>query len=57
MKECVTLSVTEAELMALIACVKEMIHLKQLIEAINSNVKLPIIIKVDNKRAKDLVNN
>jgi hypothetical protein len=43
--------------MALIACVQEMIHVKQLIESINLNVKLPMTIKVDNKGAKDLVNN
>jgi hypothetical protein len=57
MQECVNLSVAEAELMALIACVQEMIHVKQLIESMNLNVKLPMTIKVDNKRAKDLVNN
>jgi hypothetical protein len=57
MQECVTLSVKEAELMALIACLQEMIHVKQLIESMNLNVKLPMTIKVDNKGAKDLVNN
>jgi hypothetical protein len=45
MQECVTLSVAEAELMALIACVQEMIHVKQLIESMNLNVKLPMTIK------------
>jgi hypothetical protein len=43
--------------MALIACVQEMIHVKQLIESMNLNVNLPMTIKVDNKGAKDLVNN
>jgi hypothetical protein len=57
MQECVTLSVAEAELMALIACVQEMIHVKKLIESMNLNVKLPMRIKVDNKGAKELVNN
>jgi hypothetical protein len=57
MQECVTLSVAEAELMALISCVQEMIHVKQLIESMSLNVKLPLTIKVDNKGAKDLVNN
>jgi hypothetical protein len=57
MQECATLSVAEAELMALVACVQEMIHVKQLIESMNLYVKLPMTIKVDNKGAKDLVNN
>jgi hypothetical protein len=57
MQECVTLSVAEAELMALIACVQEMIHVKQLIESMKLKVKLPMEIRVDNKGAKDLVNN
>jgi hypothetical protein len=43
--------------MALISCVQEMVHVKQLIESMSLNVKLPMIIKVDNKGAKDLVNN
>jgi hypothetical protein len=38
MQECVTLSVAEVELMALIACVQEMIHIKQLIESMKSKV-------------------
>jgi hypothetical protein len=57
MQECVTLSVAEAELMALILCVQEMVHVKQLIESMSLNVKLPMMIKIDNKGAKDLVNN
>jgi hypothetical protein len=57
MQECVTLSVAEAELMTLIAHVQEMIHVKQLIELMNLNMHLPLKIKVDNKGAKDLVNN
>jgi hypothetical protein len=57
MQECVTLSVAEAELMALIACVQEMIHVKQLIKSMKLKVKLPMEIQVDNKGAKDLVNN
>jgi hypothetical protein len=57
MQECVTLSVAEAELMTLIAHVQEMIHVKQLIELMNLNMHLSLTIKVDNKGAKDLVNN
>jgi hypothetical protein len=57
MQECVTLSVAEAELMAFITCVQEMIHVKQLIESMKLKIKLPMKIRVDNKGAKDLVNN
>jgi hypothetical protein len=57
MQECVTFSVAEAELIGLIACLQVIIHLKQLIESMNLNVKLPMTIKVDNKGGKDLVNN
>jgi hypothetical protein len=57
MKEYITLSVAEAELMAFIACVQEMIHVKHLIKLMNLNVDLLMIIKVDNKGGKDLVNN
>jgi hypothetical protein len=56
MQECVTLSVAEAELMALIACVQEMIHVKQLIKSMKLKVKLPVKIQLDNKDAKHLVN-
>jgi hypothetical protein len=38
MQECVTLSVVEAELMALIARVQEVIHVKQLIASIKLKV-------------------
>jgi hypothetical protein len=57
MQECVTLSVAEAELMALISFVQEMVHVKQQIESMSLNVKFPMVIKVDNKGGKDLANN
>jgi hypothetical protein len=57
MLECVTLSVAEAELIALIACVQEIIHVRQMITSMKLKVKLPMEIQVDNKGAKDLVNN
>jgi hypothetical protein len=34
-----------------------MIHVKQLNELMNSNLKLPMTIKDDNKGAKDIFNN
>jgi hypothetical protein len=57
MQEAVTLSVTEAELMALTSCIQDMLHLNDLLTSIGLSVKLPMTIKVDNKGAKDLVNN
>jgi hypothetical protein len=57
MQECVTLSVAEAELMVLIRCMQEMIHVKQSIESMDLNVRFPMTIKLNNKGSKDLVNN
>jgi hypothetical protein len=54
MQECVNLSVSDAKLMILIACVQEMINVKQSIELMKLKVKLPMEIEVD---AKVLVNN
>jgi hypothetical protein len=44
-------------LIALIACVQEIIHVRQMITSMKLKVKLPMEIQVDNKGAKDLVNN
>jgi hypothetical protein len=56
MQECVTLSVAEAELMALVGCIQEMLHhVKDFIEPMGLKVKIPIIFKVDNEGAKYLV--
>jgi hypothetical protein len=57
MQECVTLSVTEAELMAVASCIQDMIYIKNIINSMGLKVKLPMEIRVDNKGAKDLVNN
>jgi hypothetical protein len=56
-QECVTLSVTEAALMTLIALVQEMIHVKKVIESMKLKFKLPMEIQNESKVAKDLVNN
>jgi hypothetical protein len=53
----VALSVTEAELFAATACVQDMLYAKRIIESLGLKVKLPMILEVDNKGAKDLVNN
>jgi len=57
MQESVTLSVTEAELVAATQCVQEMLYVKKVIESIGLHVELPMILKMDNKGAKDLINN
>ena len=44
----VTLSLTEAEWVALSEAVKEIIFVLQLLESLNINVKLPIIVRMDN---------
>jgi hypothetical protein len=46
-----------SQVKAIITCVQEMNNVKQLIQLMNLNVKLQMTIKVDKKRAKDLVNN
>jgi hypothetical protein len=57
MQDIVTLSVTEAELIAATQCVQEMMYVKKIVESIGLKVKHPMIIQVDNKGTKDLMNN
>ena len=57
MQECVTLSVTEAELVAATSCAQEMLYIKKVLDSIGIGINLPIILKVDNKGVKDLINN
>jgi hypothetical protein len=52
MQECVTFSVVKAELMAIIACDQEIIHFKQSIESMESKVKSPMTIEVNNEGTK-----
>src|SRR5687767_14171305 len=53
----VALSVTEAELFAAILCVQDMMYIMRLLNSMELKVKLPMILYVDNKGAKDLCNN
>jgi len=55
MQEAVTLSVTEAELVAASQCMQEMLYVKKMIETLGMKVKLPMTLEVDNKGAKDLM--
>jgi hypothetical protein len=57
MQEAVTLSVTEAELVAATHCYQEMLYVKKVLESIKISVKMPMILRMDNKGAKDLINN
>jgi hypothetical protein len=53
----VALSVTEAELFAAVMCLQDMLFIMRIIESMGLRVKKPMILEIDNKGAKDLVNN
>jgi Reverse transcriptase (RNA-dependent DNA polymerase) len=57
MQGAVTLSVTEAELVAATHCYQEMLYVKKVLESIKISVKMPMVLQMDNKGAKDLINN
>jgi hypothetical protein len=44
-----TLSVTEAELVAGTDCAQDMLYVKKILESMGLKVKLPMILKIDNK--------
>jgi hypothetical protein len=52
----VTLSVCEAETVAGMQCVQEMLFVKKELESIETEVKLPMILRIDCKGAVDLAN-
>jgi hypothetical protein len=56
MQKIVALSVTEAEIIALVQCVQEMMYAAKILESLELKVKKPMIIECDNKGAVDLVN-
>ena len=56
MQRIVALSTAEAELIAMIQCVQDMMYVKKLIESLELKVELPMIIECDNKGAVDLAN-
>ena len=56
MQKIIALSVTEAELIALVQCVQEMFFVKKVLESMGLKVELPMIVECDNKGAVDLVN-
>ena len=56
MQRVIALSVTEAELIALIQCTQEMFFVKKVLESLGLVVELPIKVQCDNKGAVDLIN-
>jgi hypothetical protein len=53
----VALSVTEAELFAAVMTAQDMLFIMRIVESMGLLVELPMLLEVDNKGAKDLVNN
>jgi hypothetical protein len=53
----VALSVTEAELFAATCCAQDMLFEMRILESMGLKVKKPMILKIDNKGAKDLCDN
>ena len=56
MQDCTVLSVTEAELVAAMACAQDMLFSMQLQESIGLTFRKPMVLTVDNKEAEDLAN-
>jgi hypothetical protein len=52
----VTLSVTEAELAALVSCVQDMLYVYRIIISLGLQVELPMAVELDNSGARDLAN-
>ena len=56
MQKIIALSVTEAELIALVQCVQQMFFFRKVLESMGLQVELSMVIECDNKGAVDLVN-
>jgi hypothetical protein len=52
-----TLSVTEAETVAAVECVPDMLFGMHLLESMGLKVKKPMVLEINNKGAKDLAHN
>ena len=57
MQRIIALSVTEAETIAGVACVQEMIYAMKILLSMGLLVELPMILEMDNKGAVDMANN
>jgi hypothetical protein len=52
-----SLSVTESELISAVSCVQDLLFEKRVLESLGLKVKVPMVLRVDNKGVVDLVNN
>ena len=52
----VALSVTEAELFAAVQCAQDMLFIMRVLNSLGLRVRLPMLLYVDNKGAKDICN-
>jgi hypothetical protein len=57
MQNCVTLSVTESELVSGTECAQHMMRAYRVITSVGLQVELPMILNIDNRGAVDLSNN
>ena len=56
MQKIIALSTTEAEVIAVVQCVQEMIYVMKLIESLRLKVRKPMMVNTNNKGAVDLIN-
>ena len=56
MQRFVTLSVTEAECVAATSCIQDMMYGKNFLESLGLKVKLPMVLRMDNKGGVDIFN-
>eukprot|EP00957_Ditylum_brightwellii_P010347 782432-Ditylum_brightwellii.AAC.1 len=57
MQKVVALSVTEAETIAGVQCVQDMLYCKCILEGMGLQVEQPMVLHIDNSGAVDLANN
>ena len=56
MQKIVALSTTEAEVIAIVQCVQELLYVMKLIESLKLKVRKPMIVYTGNKGAVELIN-
>ena len=56
LQKIVAFSTAEAELIAMVQCIQEMIFVKKVLESMELKVQLPMIVQCDNKGAVDMAN-
>ncbi len=56
MQKTVALSLCEAELSIAVLCVQDMVYAKNLLKSIGLEVKLPIVLEINNEGIVDLIN-